>query len=52
MVGSFLLIAFVSASLFAGAWRERAAGNRRDAALMAAFGACAGLAALEAWAVL
>jgi hypothetical protein len=48
MVGSFLLVGLVSISLLIGAWHERAAGNRRDARLMAGFGACAGLVALIA----
>jgi hypothetical protein len=48
MVGSFLLVALVSISLLIGAWHEHAAGNRRDARLMAGFGTFAALAALIA----
>jgi FtsH-binding integral membrane protein len=42
-----ILAALVGAALFFGAWREYAADNRRDATLLAAFGAA--LAGAAAW---
>ena len=43
------LIAMLSALLLLGAWRENRSDNRRDAGLLAAFGAGGMLAGAAAW---
>ena len=44
-----LLIALLAAVILAGAWHEFAGDNRRDAGLLAAFGAGGMLAGAAAW---
>ena len=44
-----LLIALLAAVMFAGAWREYASDNRRDAGLLAAFGTGGMLAGAAVW---
>ena len=45
----YALIAMLAAVLWLGAWREYASDNRRDAKLMAAFGAAGMMASTAVW---
>ena len=49
MLDPVFLIVLLAAVMFAGAWREYASDNRRDAGLLATFGAGSLLAGAAVW---
>jgi len=46
MLEHVLVLALLAVVIISGAWRDHAAGNRRDARLLAGIGMCTGIGAV------